>query len=93
MKFQALLLASAAAVTVQSYQIDPDLPDGTYFVPQVESSAKMRRDTPIYGKPIPLDGVRGSNSRREVAYGDPVPLDDSTSKAKRYVPLPISSSG
>ncbi|KAI1290619.1 hypothetical protein F5Y03DRAFT_388738 [Xylaria venustula] len=64
MHFTSVLLATLGATTAAAYRIDPNLPDGAYFIPlktqplSVDSS-KFRTGTDLeYGDPILIDTLR-----------------------------------
>ncbi|KAI0009934.1 hypothetical protein F4779DRAFT_617105 [Xylariaceae sp. FL0662B] len=61
MRFISLFLALAASTAVKSYIVDPNLEDGVYFIPTIDS-AKTRSNTQAYGQPVRIGDVVSTRS-------------------------------
>ncbi|KAI0898907.1 hypothetical protein F4806DRAFT_317879 [Annulohypoxylon nitens] len=79
MRVSTFLLSTIVAVAVNGYKINPNLPDGTYFIPALNSSEKGLNK--LFGEPIrigdvaPPKATRSAKFRRDVIGQVPVPAD------------------
>ncbi|KAI1091076.1 hypothetical protein F5B19DRAFT_493760 [Rostrohypoxylon terebratum] len=55
MRISTLFLSTVAMMAVNGYKIDPNLPDGTYFIPALNASEKSLNK--LFGEPIRIGDI------------------------------------